>query len=483
MERELAEERNDRAKVLDENSQLKDEISQSKEEYNQVRAHLVEANQQLKLKTESLIESENSRNDLQKIIQLKTNERNELEESLKEEKSKTDYIIKEKESEIDEVKSQVEAFSKQLNEAKIQLYNLESKQQDVNIDLVMNFIEKQYKKYRKQIKREQTIEFRKRRNSIEILHKIKEELQEMNIENMSVPQENDEEDSDEEILEEETPNITPQPALPKNVEEPKKDVDMSGEFVSKEQYLNALETIKDLESQKDALLGDLANRVEKVIGLEMQLDEVTDKYNTLSNHKPNIKKYTSRIEFLERNLDQVTASFQELHTEVAEMRSALSLSEKKVRMKEERIVELNNQVLEHTRKTKQEADAFVEERSRLNDIISALRYEVEMLKNDQVLQSPSVEGSKVRRPVRGGGNRSSFKKNNHEEDDYFSVSITNELDVDLGEESKYATIRHSQTQNTAKKPQPFSLREYFFGKTKSEQNMEGLHDVNIDQTL
>lgn len=63
--------------------------------------------------------------------------------------------------------------------------------------------------------------------------------------------------------------------------------------------------LADFEMMKKALMRDLQGRCEKVVELEMSLDETREQYNNVlraSNNKAQQKK----MAFLERNLEQLT---------------------------------------------------------------------------------------------------------------------------------------------------------------------------------
>jgi hypothetical protein len=63
--------------------------------------------------------------------------------------------------------------------------------------------------------------------------------------------------------------------------------------------------LADFEVMKKALMRDLQNRCEKVVELEISLDETREQYNNVlraSNNKAQQKK----MAFLERNLEQLT---------------------------------------------------------------------------------------------------------------------------------------------------------------------------------
>ena len=514
LEKELVEEKQFRNRIMDENIQLKDEINQAKEEGAQSLEDIHILKEQLKEKSDYLATAESYRNDLEKIIQLKTNECQEVKDSMKEERRKLEYVVKEKDSEVEEHKKQMEHYCRQLNESKIQLLTLQSKQDDPDLELVMNFIDKKFKKITKTAKKESDRDrLRKRRESFLTLRKIKTDLKNIQ-EEMDESDDDSDDDGDEtgdtDFNEAEFMLPSPPQEVVLQIPPTPTAIDDSDYFTEpvvtneeapssvltqvpeSERLSEALERIRELEvtnknlkSERDNLLEDLSNRVDKVIELEVQLDEITDKYNTLSNQNI-IKKYSRKIEWLERNLEQVTVNLSQVHNENSEIIMKLSLAEKKIRMKEERLTELNNIIVEQTRKAKKEADMFVEERSKLNDTINTLKRELDILKHTKIVTVPPPQieientSSKVRRPLRGGGS----KPKKTEEDEYFSSpGSTAELDVELDSSgssaSKYATIRKPSTASTHRRS-TFSLKELFFGKSKSENINLDAQNVDLD---
>lgn len=56
---------------------------------------------------------------------------------------------------------------------------------------------------------------------------------------------------------------------------------------------------------RKSLMKDLQNKCEKVIELEIQLEEIKEQ-QLLNDHTPQTKIQDQRLAFLERNLDQLT---------------------------------------------------------------------------------------------------------------------------------------------------------------------------------
>ena len=93
------------------------------------------------------------------------------------------------------------------------------------------------------------------------------------------------------------------------------------------------------EHEREQTVRDLQNRVEKVLQLEMELDEVKDAYRSLeSNLSREDQQYKQQAQKLQKNLDQMNAMYQQVIQEKSTMKIDLSLAEKKAIRKDERIV-------------------------------------------------------------------------------------------------------------------------------------------------
>lgn len=63
--------------------------------------------------------------------------------------------------------------------------------------------------------------------------------------------------------------------------------------------------LADFDVMKKALMRDLQNRCEKVVELEISLDETREQYNNVLRNSNN-KAQQKKMAFLERNLEQLT---------------------------------------------------------------------------------------------------------------------------------------------------------------------------------
>jgi kinesin family protein 5 len=109
---------------------------------------------------------------------------------------------------------------------------------------------------------------------------------------------------------------------------------------------------------------DLQNRCQKVVELEILLDETTEKYES-ELRKSNIKTYQKKLSLLERNLEQLTKS----HKHQVELNSTLqrnlAIAEKKILNRNERIADLERVFMDLTKKMQTEQLEYLNSSSRI----------------------------------------------------------------------------------------------------------------------
>ncbi|KAL9648157.1 hypothetical protein ABK040_007521 [Willaertia magna] len=533
LEKKLENSTDEKGKAEKRLTKLKERIHKLKERKLRSKEELKEMKKQLSLKTEYVNEVESYRNDLQKMIMLKTNEVSGLEEAIKEEKRKSEFLLKEKETEIDVLRAQYENFSKQLNETRVQLYQLQTKYDDPSVDEVLDFVNKRYLKARKLHKKAKTEEqSTKRKLAVETLKKIKSELR--HLRDIGEDESEEESDSEEEIVEEMesdddqqveepiiqqptvqgnistfTKPIIPLLRLPRsqeileedyyeapmisviesdgfedikdeeikveqinvNTEESKiskddtqvkvndvqeakntkvddenvQEIDKLKQTISQlQQDLKIAEEArvaekKEMEEQKKSLMYDLANRVDKVIELEIALDNTVDRYERLLAQNGNgiVATYQQKIGYLEGKLNQVSMVSEQIYSENNNLKSQLTVLEKILKVRDERIANLTNSIKEVIEKNTAQSNKYVQEITKLNESLRSQKYEIEKLKSASINQtsitisssnedfsdgSINEDGSlisprsRIRKPVRGGGNTHIYKRKSLTED-------------------------------------------------------------------
>lgn len=97
--------------------------------------------------------------------------------------------------------------------------------------------------------------------------------------------------------------------------------------------------IADFDIMKKSLMRDLQNRCERVVELEISLDETREQFNNVlrtSNNKAQQKK----MAFLERNLDQLTLVQRQLVEQNSSLKKEVAIAERKLFARNERIMAL-----------------------------------------------------------------------------------------------------------------------------------------------
>lgn len=97
--------------------------------------------------------------------------------------------------------------------------------------------------------------------------------------------------------------------------------------------------IADFDVMKKSLMRDLQNRCERVVELEISLDETREQYNNVlrsSNNRAQQKK----MAFLERNLEQLTHVQKQLVEQNGSLKKEVAIAERKLIARNERILSL-----------------------------------------------------------------------------------------------------------------------------------------------
>lgn len=97
--------------------------------------------------------------------------------------------------------------------------------------------------------------------------------------------------------------------------------------------------IADFDIMKKSLMRDLQNRCERVVELEISLDETREQYNNVlrsSNNRAQQKK----MAFLERNLEQLTHVQRQLVEQNGSLKKEVAIAERKLLARNERIMSL-----------------------------------------------------------------------------------------------------------------------------------------------
>ena len=182
--------------------------------------------------------------------------------------------------------------------------------------------------------------------------------------------------------------------------------------------------IADFDVMKKSLMRDLQNRCERVVELEISLDETREQYNNVlrsSNNRAQQKK----MAFLERNLEQLTHVQRQLVEQNGSLKKEVAIAERKLTARNERIMSLeallqdsqekltaaNHRYVPHGNCTEQAADRLV---SRFEAQVTAVKERLEAAKHGSTRNMSSASnnpigfnlggaGSRIAKPLRGGG--------------------------------------------------------------------------------
>lgn len=102
---------------------------------------------------------------------------------------------------------------------------------------------------------------------------------------------------------------------------------------------------------------DLQNRCEKVVELEIQLDDLREHYNTVIK-AANSKNQQKKMAFLERNLDQLGTVQKQLVDQNTAMKKEAGIAERKLLARNERILNLEQLLQDADRRLVQQNVKF-----------------------------------------------------------------------------------------------------------------------------
>ncbi|KAI9719737.1 MAG: Kinesin heavy chain [Candelaria pacifica] len=162
--------------------------------------------------------------------------------------------------------------------------------------------------------------------------------------------------------------------------------------------------IADFDVMKKSLMRDLQNRCERVVELEISLDETREQYNNVlrsSNNKAQQKK----MAFLERNLEQLTHVQRQLVEQNGSLKKEVAIAERKLSARNDRI-----QSLESLLHDSQEKLTAANHRFEAQLMAVKERLEAAKVGSARGLSSSNPAGfsfggagPRIAKPLRGGG--------------------------------------------------------------------------------
>ncbi|KAK9367764.1 P-loop containing nucleoside triphosphate hydrolase protein [Lipomyces kononenkoae] len=165
--------------------------------------------------------------------------------------------------------------------------------------------------------------------------------------------------------------------------------------------------LADFDTIKKSLMRDLQNRCERIVELEISLDEMREQYKSVLKTANASKSQQKRMAFLERNLEQLTQVQRALVDQNAQLKRELAINERKLGARDERIAGLEMLLQDAQERLATETQGF---ETRLGSLRERLE-EVKAFRKQADGQTvsgfnsiaPLQGGQRIVKPLRGGG--------------------------------------------------------------------------------
>ncbi|KAJ2422848.1 hypothetical protein GGF41_003355, partial [Coemansia sp. RSA 2531] len=152
--------------------------------------------------------------------------------------------------------------------------------------------------------------------------------------------------------------------------------------------------ILEYDTMRKSLMRDVQNRCEKIIELEMALDESRSQIDQLSRRASNPGQ-PQRMQLLEKNVAQLTLIQKELVVQNTELKKQVALLERKLQARTERITYLENRLQDQSNQT--------EAWKRKTEELQSMRNHESSRAAIQPANSNVLRFSRIAKPMRGGG--------------------------------------------------------------------------------
>nr|XP_019013289.1 kinesin [Kwoniella pini CBS 10737]OCF52070.1 kinesin [Kwoniella pini CBS 10737] len=148
----------------------------------------------------------------------------------------------------------------------------------------------------------------------------------------------------------------------------------------------------EFEIVKKSLMKDLQNRCEKVVELEMQLDEVREQYKTIAR-SANSRAQQKKLEVLEHNLEQLNAVQKQLVEQNSNLKKEVGDTQRKLISRNDRIQNLEAALINADNRLTQKTHKSTEQ-------IQILKAKLADL---EAKTSNPYNHGRIAKPLRGGG--------------------------------------------------------------------------------
>lgn len=153
--------------------------------------------------------------------------------------------------------------------------------------------------------------------------------------------------------------------------------------------------LAEFDGVKKSLMRDLQNRCEKVVELEIQLDEIKEQYNNVIRNS-NSKAQQKKMAFLERNLEQLTLVQKQLVDQNSTLKKEAGIAERKLLARNERIQNLEALLQDADRRLSIQNQKFEAQ-------LQAVKERLDQARAQKTSASSPLNFGRIAKPLRGGG--------------------------------------------------------------------------------
>ncbi|KAF6765220.1 hypothetical protein DFP72DRAFT_336289 [Ephemerocybe angulata] len=154
--------------------------------------------------------------------------------------------------------------------------------------------------------------------------------------------------------------------------------------------------LAEFDGVKKSLMRDLQNRCEKVVELEIQLDEIKEQYNNVIRNS-NSKAQQKKMAFLERNLEQLTLVQKQLVDQNSALKKEAGIAERKLLARNERIQNLEALLQDADRRLSIQNQKFEAQ-------LQAVKERLDQARASKAASTSTLSfAGRIAKPLRGGG--------------------------------------------------------------------------------
>ncbi|CAG9331391.1 unnamed protein product [Blepharisma stoltei] len=159
------------------------------------------------------------------------------------------------------------------------------------------------------------------------------------------------------------------------------------------------------KQEKKSIAREIQSKIERIVNLEIQLDESRAGYKTLeSNMSQGEKSLKKKTDTLERNLDQLTLMYQQLVSQKSMLKVDKQINERKIQRLNERCQILEDQSNNLKSKLLQAQQQIKNLQNDKEEIIATPRYSLNVY---------TPGNSRIRKPIRGGSKKVTHSPERH----------------------------------------------------------------------